>query len=94
MHERSPLVSRVVAAALVVSLVSLFPPTVSAAPRARADRTWMANGRVHALVRAGNMLLIGGRFTKLLPPRGSRKKPVNVDNLAAIDLSTGKPVRS
>ena len=94
MQERSPLVTRVVVSALMVSLMSSLTATASAAPRARADRTWMANGRVHALVRAGNLLLIGGRFTKLLPPRGSRKEPVNVRNLAAIDLSTGKPVRS
>jgi hypothetical protein len=94
MQERSPLVTRVVVSALMVSLTSSLTATASSAPRARADRTWMANGRVHALVRAGDLLLIGGRFTKLLPPRGSRKEPVTVDNLAAIDLSTGKPVRS
>lgn len=94
MQERFPLVTGVVVSALMVSFVSSLTATASATPREHADRTWMANGRVHALVRAGNLLLIGGHFTRLLPPRGSRKEPLNVDNLAAIDLSTGKPVRS
>ncbi|MGZ8581877.1 MAG: hypothetical protein ACXWX4_01455 [Actinomycetota bacterium] len=94
MLERSRLVSRVVVMALVASLSSAVAGTASGAPRARPDRTWMADGRVYSLVRAGDLLLIGGDFTKLLPPRGSGKKPLTVANLAALDLSSGNPVRS
>lgn len=97
MQERSHTVRRVVVIALVGSLfATLAGPAspVSAAPKRRPDRTWMANGRVYALVRAGDRLLIGGDFTQLLPPRGSGKRALEVRNLAAIDLSSGKPVRN
>lgn len=52
----------------------------------------MTDGKVFALVRAGNMLVIGGRFTKLLPPRGSDAAPIAVHNLAALDIETGRPL--
>ena len=50
---------------------SLPAPPAAAALRERPDRTWMTDGKVFALARAGNMLILGGRFTELLPPRGS-----------------------
>lgn len=97
MSAWSPRVARIVVIALASSLVTtLAGPavSVSATPRKRPDRTWMTNGKVYAMVRAGDKILVGGAFTKLLPPRGSSKKPVTVRNLAAIDISTGAPVRS
>lgn len=64
----------------------------AAALRERPARTWMTDGKVFALVRTGNMLIIGGRFAKLLPPRGSDVAPIAVTNLAALDAVTGEPL--
>ena len=97
MPARSPRVVRIVVIALASSLLAtLAGPTssVPATPRKRPDRTWMTNGKVYAIVRAGDKILVGGAFTALLPPRGSTKRPITVRNLAAIDIPTGAPVRS
>jgi hypothetical protein len=97
MHGRSPLAVRIAVFALAASLLAtLAGPSrsASATPRKRPDRTWMTSGKVYALARAGDTILIGGEFNKLLPPRGSGKKPIKVMNLAAIDISSGTPVRS
>src|SRR5512134_988656 len=97
MPARSPRVVRIIVIALASSLLAtLAGPTssVPATPRMRPDRTWMTNGKVYAIVRAGDKILVGGAFTALLPPRGSTKRPITVRNLAAIDISTGAPVRS
>lgn len=79
---------------MAMSIVTAGPFTATAEMRERADRTWMVDGKVFALVRQGSTLYIGGRFTELQPPRGSGANPVRVRNLAAIDLSSGKPVRA
>ena len=97
MPARSPRAARIAVIALASSLLAtLAGPigSVSATPRKRPDRTWMTNGKVYAMVRAGDKILVGGAFTELLPPRGSTKSPITVRNLAAIDISTGSPVRS
>lgn len=52
----------------------------------------MTNGKVFAMARTGAMLVIGGQFTELLPPRGSDAAPVAVRNLAAFDIATGRPL--
>ena len=96
MPARSPCVARIVVIALASSLLAtLAGPigSVSATPRKRPDRTWMTNGKVYAMVRAGDKILVGGAFTALLPPRAA-PSPIRVRNLAAIDISTGAPVRS
>lgn len=80
------------ASTMALSLAVVQQPTAGAELRERPDRTWMANGKVFALARAGNMLLIGGRFSKLLPPRGSAASPIAVRNLAALDIDTGRPL--
>jgi len=97
MHGRSPLAVRIAVFALAASLLATIAEpsgSASATPRKRPDRTWMTSGKVYALARAGDKILIGGEFNKLLPPRGSGKKPIKVMNLAAIDISSGTPVRS
>ena len=77
---------------LALSATTTWHSHAGADLRERPDRTWMTNGKVFALVRAGDMLVIGGRFTKLLPPRGSDSSPIAVRNLAAIDIDTGRPL--
>ncbi len=43
-------------------------------------------------VRVGSTLYIGGSFTQLTPPKRSAATAMTVGNLAAIDVTTGKPV--
>ena len=77
---------------LAVSTMGTYRAAAEAALRERPDRTWMTNGKVFALVQAGNMLILGGRFTELLAPRGSAEAPIAVSNLAALDIETGRPL--
>jgi hypothetical protein len=87
--------SAATACAVALSIVSAAGPTSAAvAPKERADRTWMVDGKVFALARHAGRLYIGGRFTQLQPPRGSGAAPMPAHNLAAIDLASGEPVRS
>ncbi len=81
------------AVALALSTIGTYSSSALAALRERPDRTWMTDGKVFALVRVGNMLILGGRFTELLPPRGSAEPPVAVSNLAALDIETGRPLQ-
>ncbi len=80
------------AGSLALSTIGAFRSSAIAALRERPDRTWMTDGKVFALVRAGNMLILGGRFNKLLPPRGSAEASIAVTNLAALDIDTGRPL--
>lgn len=84
-----PLRSLLVALAL---LVAAMPAPAGAALRERPDATWMTDGKVYALARAGDALFIGGSFTQLLPPRGSDAAPIEVRNLAALHVRTGRPL--
>src|SRR4051812_21086732 len=52
----------------------------------------MTNGTVRAFARSGNTLYVGGHFTKMLNANGSGG--VAVQNLGAIDLTTGQPISS
>src|SRR6476620_2737684 len=66
----------------------------AAAVSDHAAGTWMVNGPVRAIAKVGDTVWMGGQFTEL------REKPVgvgggqviNVQNLAAISATTGKPV--
>lgn len=88
------LCSLALACLTVISILAAAPLTAHAAMSEQADRTWMVDGKVFALVRQGDTLFIGGKFKQLLPPRGESGDPVSVRNLAAIDLSSGNPVAS
>lgn len=80
--------------ALTAGATSVLATSVGSAQRIREhpDRTWMVDGKVFALVRSGGVLYLGGRFTQLLPPRGSDASAIPASNLAAIDLSSGEPI--
>ena len=88
----SPMARLPILVALVSIVVGGSHLPASANLRERAARTWMTNGKVFALVRAGDMLILGGRFSKLLPPSGSDASPITVSNVAALDIATGQPL--
>jgi hypothetical protein len=76
---------------VALALAALVSPTPADALSPDADAgTWGAHGRVLAMVRAGNVLYLGGRFDRLQSPDGKIKVPAQ--NIAAIDLTTGLPV--
>jgi len=82
--------ARTLLAILVAAGVALtFAPSAFALSTT-ADSTWQTNGRVYAMVRVGNTIYIGGKFTRVVSPDGLSK--VAAKNLAALDMTTGAPV--
>ncbi|GIW09961.1 MAG: hypothetical protein KatS3mg061_1018 [Dehalococcoidia bacterium] len=62
-------------------LVSLFPPPATEAVLLNQPaRTWMTNGTVYAVARAGSTIYLGGSFSRVGPPTGS---------LVELDASNG-----
>jgi hypothetical protein len=60
------------------------------------DPTWMTNGYVRAVIRSGDVIYIGGRFTSIRPcPTGTACPGVYaVNNVAAFDANTGAPIKT
>jgi hypothetical protein len=90
---RLGLLLSVTAAGLVVA------PSSAMALSEDPDTTpWMANGKIHASAQYGNVLFIGGSFTKLrqsLPPGPASGPQVSgLTGLAAIDMTTGAGIAS
>jgi hypothetical protein len=56
------------------------------------DSTWMTNGPVRAVIREGNTIYIGGEFTRVSACPQPSCDGYEVDNLAAIDASTGRGI--
>jgi hypothetical protein len=80
----------VVATLLLISATEL---SVFAALPNIADTSWMTNGNVRAVVQYGNIIWLGGEFTELRERRpGQGGQVISVNNLAAIDVTTGAPV--
>jgi hypothetical protein len=73
---------------LAAGLLALAPPAF-ADLKAVPDDAVEANGRVSAIVRAGDHLYLGGSFTQLTDKGGTT---VARNNLAAIDANTGEIV--
>ena len=71
-------------AALVASAAPAFAVAFDETP----DPTWQTNGRVNAVVYAGNAVYIGGEFTRVRPP-GSSSGDVVRNRLAAFEVATG-----
>jgi hypothetical protein len=72
-------------------LGSILPAAASISD-GKADATWMTNGSVFATARYGNDLFIGGKFTQVHSnPAGTT---IAVNNLAAIDMTTGAAIAS
>lgn len=81
--------------ALVVSGALAGVPSPAFALSTTPDDTWMTNGPVFAMARSGNVLYLGGKFTKLREnPPGQGGRRIDVANLAAINLTTGEPIES
>ena len=67
----------------------------SAALSDTPDSTWMTNGPVHSVIQSGNTIYIGGEFTKVTAcVKGETCDSYRVDNVAAIDATTGEGISS
>ena len=77
--------------ALLSALLVLLPSTGALALTNAADDTAQTNGTVFASVQYGGVLFIGGEFTRVNPP-ASGGSAITVQNLAAVDMSTGKGI--
>lgn len=78
------------AALMAVVLVAGLSTPASAAISSDPDPTWMTNGQIRAMVRYGNYIYIGGKFTQVRAstspgPEGK----FAAKNLARIDVTTG-----
>jgi len=89
--------SVIILAAVVASAVTVTPSAHAALGlRPTPDQTWMTNGNVYAqaISRDKKTLYIGGRFTQLREnPVGQGGKVLKVENVAAIDVATGTPIK-
>ncbi|MBI3647499.1 MAG: hypothetical protein HY240_01860 [Actinobacteria bacterium] len=68
-----------------------------ALPAIKPDSTWMTNGPIRAVVEIGQVVYVGGQFTALCQVAGGvgacgAGDTIAVDNLAAIDATTGQPL--
>lgn len=88
---------------LSLILIALAVFAASAAPAEALTSnpdpsTWMANGPIKASVQYGNVMFIGGTFTKLadsLPPGPAATASLDgLTGLAAIDMTTGAAITS
>jgi PQQ-like domain len=61
----------------------------SATPRPNPEKTWMTNGNVYAVARAGGRVYLAGDFTALTDGAGHSVPRMRI---AAIDAVTGAPV--
>lgn len=75
-------------ATLVVALLALAG-SAQAAPRPAPEATWMANGNVYAVARAGGLVYLAGDFTALTDGAGHSVPRLRI---AALDAVTGAPV--
>src|SRR5918999_1017685 len=85
------------AVAASVTAVAVTPSAHAALGlRPTPDQTWMTNGNVYAQALSADKktLYIGGEFTQLREnPVGQGGKVFKVNNVAAIDVASGTPIR-
>ncbi len=95
---------RLVFSMIMLAVMAAVAAAVAVAPSAHAtlglrptpDQTWMTNGNVYAQALSADKktLYIGGKFTQLRKnPVGQGGKVFKVNNVAAIDVATGTPIR-
>jgi hypothetical protein len=80
---------------VVAAAVPALAPSAGAALTAAADKTWMTDGNVYAVVQAGDRIYIAGRFTQVSacgPTVSCPTKTVNAVNVAALDATTGAAI--
>ncbi len=60
------------------------------------DATWVTNGFIRAMIRSGDTIYIGGKFTSVRPcaPGTTCAGAFAVNNVAAFDANTGVAIRS
>src|SRR5687768_14346649 len=73
-----------------------FSTPLSAKFNNQPDATWMTNGFVRAVIRVGDVVYIGGRFTavRACAPGTSCAGAFAVNNVAAFDANSGVAIRS
>lgn len=88
---RLGLVLSVIATALVVA-----PTSAIALSEGPDTAPWMANGKIHASAQYGNVMFIGGSFTKLRESLSPNSGPQSsgLSGLAALDMTTGAAIPS
>jgi hypothetical protein len=98
MQRLIQLTRRGAVAAVVLGLIAMGAPSASATLSVTPDPTWMTNGIVYAIVRSGDRIYIGGRFTSVrsCPPGQScgAGNTTKVDNVAALDATTGAAIKT
>jgi outer membrane protein assembly factor BamB len=78
------------AQALVLSMLFLTAPPAQAAFSDLPDDTWMTNGEVKAMVRAGGHIYIAGKFTQVRSaPPGTPGSQYGSIGVARLDAATG-----
>jgi hypothetical protein len=96
--RQSPRLTRsLLCIALIASAMGLGLPAASATiADGHPDSTWMTNGYVFATAQYGNVLFIGGNFTQVRsnPPATPGGTIIHLNDLAAIDMTTGAAIPS
>jgi hypothetical protein len=98
---RSP-IRRLLRPLLVITVIAgaigTIAPAASAALSNTPDPTWMTNGIVYAIVRSGDRIYVGGRFTSVrsCPPGQAcgAGNTMKVSNVAALDATTGAAIKT
>jgi hypothetical protein len=91
---RAAMRTTIVSAVSICVLASLAPGA-GAALSATADKTWMTDGNVYAVIQSGNRIYIGGRFSGVsacAPTVSCPTKTVDALNVAALDATTGQAI--
>jgi hypothetical protein len=98
MLKRSLVLLSTVVAVVALTVVVTQPAYAALGLREQADpQPWVTNGIVYAsaLSEDGQTLYIGGRFGSVRPPAGATGTALTgLNNVAAIDVDTGLPVRT
>ena len=81
---------RLAVAALAGAALMAFPAAAAARLATSPAATWQAKGSVSAIAVAGSVVYVGGDFSSVVAPRGSKLAPRPRHNLAAFDLVTHK----
>jgi hypothetical protein len=77
----------------LVGAAALMAPTSALALSVTPDNTWGTSGKVYALAHTGNTMFVGGTFKKLFSQDGTQKFS-KLQNLAAVDMTTGLPIET
>jgi hypothetical protein len=71
---------------VIATMVLTMGPALALSPQ--PDRTWNINGKGLSLARLGNTIYVGGRFSKVISPDGTKKR--DAESLTSFDMTTGE----